>query len=79
MTTEPAPCPICEARADVTRPQESDQLTVSCWECGCFEISCAAATAFKGMAQEGRRASLAEAKNQAPPGQVPEVKAHPSQ
>jgi hypothetical protein len=73
MTTEPAPCPVCEARADVTRPKHGDDLSVSCWECGCFEISGSAAATFKGMSLEARRARLSEAKGDATSGKVPKV------
>jgi hypothetical protein len=78
MTTEPAPCPVCEARADVTRPADGDQVTVSCWDCGSFKISGSATAAFKQMSLEGRRTLLDEAKTRAPSGQVPQVKADPA-
>ena len=39
MRTEPAPCPICEARADTTRVEEDEYAIVSCWTCGSFRIS----------------------------------------
>ncbi len=79
MKTEAAPCPICEARADVTPATDGGQVTVSCWDCGSFKISGSATATFKGMSLEGRRALLIEAKTHAPAGQVPEVKADPAQ
>lgn len=75
MRTEAAACPICEARADLTRPNEGDYKTVSCWHCGSFKISGSAEATFKVLSLDARRAHLTEAKAHAPPGEVPEVKA----
>ena len=76
MTTEAAPCPVCEVRADISHSRPGDQMTVSCWECGSFRISASIEATFKRMSLDGRRARLSEAKNLAAPGQLPEVKAH---
>jgi hypothetical protein len=73
MTTEPGPCPVCEARADVSHPKHGDLLTVSCWDCGCFEMSISAAATLKGVSLEARRARLSEAKGHATSGEVPKV------
>jgi hypothetical protein len=76
MRTEPAQCPVCEARADVTRLEDGgDYDSVSCWQCGCFKISGSARVTFNGLPIEARRSRLDEAKRTAQSGQVPEVTA----
>ena len=72
-TSEAAPCPVCEARADVTRAKQGTHDTVSCWDCGTFKVVTGAD--FKEIAVEMRRARLADAKRRAAPGHVPEFKA----
>jgi len=79
MRTEPAPCPICETRADVSHPTYGDPVTVSCWSCGSFKISRSLTVTVKRMSLDGRRALLAEAKVDAAPGQVPELHGQTSQ
>ncbi len=73
MTSEAAPCPVCEARADITRTKQGTHDTVSCWDCGTFKVT--TGVEFKEVAVEVWRARLADAKRQAAPGQVPELKA----
>ena len=73
MTSEAAPCPVCEARADITRTKQGTHDTVSCWDCGTFKVT--TELDLKGIAVEIRRARLAEAKRKAAPGGLPELKA----
>jgi hypothetical protein len=75
MRTQPAPCPICEARADITRVEEGQYATVSCWTCGPFRISDDLGAKLKSLSVEARRACLDEAKARAAPGEAPDV--HP--
>ena len=75
METETARCPICEARADLTRPRDGGYGTFSCWDCGCFNISDSAVETVKELSLEARQARLLEAKRTARPGEVPEVTA----
>jgi hypothetical protein len=72
MTSEAGRCPVCEARADITRTKQRTHDTVSCWDCGTFKV--ATESDFKEIAVEIRRARLADAKRQAAPGDVPELK-----
>ena len=74
MRTEPAPCPICEARADTTRVEEDEYATVSCWTCGSFRISDGFEAKLKNLPVEARRACLTEARTRAAPGEMPDVR-----
>jgi Zn ribbon nucleic-acid-binding protein len=73
MRTEAAPCPICEARADITRVEQNQYATVSCWSCGSFRFSDDFEGKLKNLSVEARRACLDEAKARAAPGEMPDV------
>jgi hypothetical protein len=75
METHPAQCPVCEARADVTRPNGGDYERVSCWECGCFTIRREALMRVKAMSLEARRARLLAAKSDTHAGELPNLSA----
>jgi hypothetical protein len=75
METQPAQCPVCEARADITRPKVGDYATVSCWECGCFTVTGEALPRLRAMSLEARRARLLTAKSDAHAGELPDVSA----
>lgn len=75
METQPAQCPICEARVDVTRFEGGDCERVSCWECGCFTIRREALMRVKALSLEARRARLLAAKTETQAGELPYLSA----